>query len=92
MANRVRARVYSTGSGRFRTWHYEVHRPGDGAVILYDNTGAFEPIMRTALNRVEALRHMQTAGHDLPAYLDHEGRKVPSNVLGKYPPVEPYPI
>ena len=74
--NAVRARVWSTGSyhrprGRHRstglTWHYEITRP-DGKVVLYDNTGAFEPIIRDALIRVEALRHMVTAGHPLPEY------------------------
>lgn len=73
--NRVRARVYSTGRGRDRTWHYEVHRSGDGAVVLYDNTGAFAPIINTASSRVAALRHMETAGHQLFPYRDQEGKE-----------------
>lgn len=74
--DRVKARVWSTGRyrkprGKHRstglTWHYEVVRP-DGKVVLYDNTGSFEPILKDALIRVEALRHMVIAGHDLPVY------------------------
>lgn len=64
---RVRARVWSTGRGRRRTWHYKVVR-GDGKTVLYDNTGHFEPILKDALIRVEALRHMVTAGHKLGVY------------------------
>jgi len=37
-------------------------------VVLYDNTGAWEPMLTAALIRVEALRHMVTAGHTLHAY------------------------
>jgi hypothetical protein len=73
---KVRARVWSTGQyhkprGPHRatglTWHYAVVRP-DGAIVLYDNTGHFEPMLEAALIRVEALRHMVTAGHALPSY------------------------
>lgn len=75
-ANKVRARVWSTGAGRRRTWHYKVTRP-DGETVLYDNTGHFDPILRSALIRVEALRHMVIAGHELPIYqpsTTHPGR------------------
>jgi hypothetical protein len=40
----------------------------DGATVLYDNTGAYEPILRRALIEVEALRHMVIAGHKLGKY------------------------
>lgn len=71
----VRAKVWSTGAGRGsrtgrrtrRTWHFEVYN-SRGEVVLYDNTGSFEPILRDALIRVEALRHMETAGHRLKPY------------------------
>lgn len=63
----VRAVVWSTGSGKHRTWHYKVMR-ADGKTILYDNTGHFEPILQAALIRVEALRHMAIAGHKLKEY------------------------
>lgn len=59
---KVYAQVYSTGS----TWHYRVI--SGGAVVLYDNTGDYETILRAALIRVEALRHMIIAGHKLSAY------------------------
>lgn len=36
--------------------------------MLYDNTGYYDPILKAALIRVEALRHMQIAGHELKAY------------------------
>jgi len=62
----VHAHVWSTGRGRHRTWHYEV-KAGE-TVVLYDNTGAWEPILRASLIRVEALRHMLIAGHKLEAY------------------------
>lgn len=64
---KVRARVWSTGTGKRRTWHYRVTR-ADGKTVLYDNTGHFEPILRAALIRVDALRHMVTAGHELGEY------------------------
>lgn len=68
MAEQVRARIWSTpGRGKRRTWHYKVVR-GDGKTVLYDNTGAFAPILRTALIEVEALRHMEIAGHKLKEY------------------------
>jgi len=64
----VRARVWSTpGVQGRRTWHYRVMR-ADGATVLYDNTGAYEPILRRALIEVEALRHMVIAGHKLGKY------------------------
>lgn len=40
----------------------------DGAVVLYDNTGSWQPMIRAAQIEVEALRHMVTAGHELPEY------------------------
>jgi len=64
---KVRARVWSTGRGKHRTWHYVVKR-GDGKPVLYDNTGQFAPMLASALMRVEVLRHMVTAGHKLKAY------------------------
>ncbi len=63
----VRARVWSTGNNRRRVWHYKVVR-SDGKTVLYDNTGCFACILNDALIRVEALRHMVTAGHKLPEY------------------------
>ncbi|WP_146072851.1 hypothetical protein [Cryobacterium sp. Y62] len=63
----VRARVWSTGEGKRRTWHYKVMR-ADGKTVLYDNTGAFAPIIQDALIRVEVLRHMVIAGHELKEY------------------------
>lgn len=68
----VKARVYSGGRANGRTvWHYEV-RSSSGAVVLYDNSCGWGVNLRRALIRVEALRHMETAGHSLPAY---EGRR-----------------
>lgn len=63
----VRARVWRTGRGRHATWHYAVKRP-DGGVVLYDNTGSWQPILQTATISVEVLRHMMIAGHPLPVY------------------------
>jgi hypothetical protein len=64
----VRAQVWSTPSRRGRrTWHYRVMN-AKGETVLYDNTGCFEPILRSALVRVEALRHMEIAGHRLKRY------------------------
>jgi len=40
----------------------------DGKTVLYDNTGNFAIILRTALIEVEALRHMVIAGHKLKEY------------------------
>lgn len=80
---KVRARVWSTGRfvprGRLRrgerhrstglTWHFAVYNSA-GEVVLYDNTGAYKPILNAALIRVEALRHMEIAGHKLKPYSD----------------------
>jgi|GEM_PF-5843704 len=69
----VRARVWSTTpSHRYRgrhtrTWHYAVYNTA-GDIVLYDNTGHWKPIITDALIRVEALRHMETAGHKLKPY------------------------
>lgn len=77
----VRARVWSTRGATVnviingvhyrrythRTWHYEVYN-SRGQVVLYDNTGYWRPILQDALVRVEALRHMETAGHTLDPY------------------------
>lgn len=71
----VRARVWSTG--RFRqsrgkhgwnglTWHFAVY--AGETLVLYDNTGDYQKMLTAALIRVEALRHMQIAGHKLKAY------------------------
>ena len=70
----VRARIWSTSVapnkyGLKRTWHYEVYNT-QGDVVLYDNTGAWPPIFRAALIRVEALRHMEIAGHRLERYYE----------------------
>ena len=59
MNHPVRAVVWSTGS----TWHYAVYVRG--VVVLYDNTGDREAIMRSAMARVATLRHLHTAGHKL---------------------------
>lgn len=67
MSGKVRAHVWSTGSGGRRTWHYVVMR-GDGLVVLYDNTGQWLPVIRAALCEVTALRHMEIAGHKLKGY------------------------
>ena len=63
---KVRARVWSTGRGQHRTWHFVVMR-GDGRPVLYDNTGQFAPILHRALRGVAVLRHMVVAGHELRA-------------------------
>lgn len=50
---------------RYRaTWHFQVFNSA-GEVILYDNTGDYDTILKAALIRVEALRHMEIAGHTL---------------------------
>lgn len=69
---RVKAKVWSTlqldFKGRLsRTWHYAVLNCA-GEVVLYDDTGAYAPILRDALIRVTALRHMEIAGHRLHPY------------------------
>lgn len=50
-----------------RTWHYAVYNSA-GDIVLYDNTGHWQPIIKTALIEVTALRHMETAGHKLKPY------------------------
>lgn len=75
----IRARIWSTAcrSARCRpkcghyTWHYAVLQ-GE-TVVLYDNTGSYPKMLRAALIRVEALRHMAIAGHKLKAYRGHIG-------------------
>lgn len=77
----VRAKVWATRSPAFHhrgisvkphwTWHYAVYLP-NGKVVLYDNTGYWEPMFWHAFVRVEALRHMQTAGHKLKQYENME--------------------
>lgn len=68
----VRAKIWSTvfidpkGRPR-RSWHYAVFNSA-GEVVLYDDTGYFAPILRSALIRVTALRHMEIAGHRLRPY------------------------
>jgi hypothetical protein len=59
----IRGRLGKSG----RTWHYAVYNSA-GDVVLYDNTGSFEVVMRRAMVRVEALRHMETAGHRIKPY------------------------
>jgi len=64
----VKARVYSRGLVNGRTvWHYEV-RSSSGEVVLYDNSCGWRINLTRALVRVEALRHMETAGHKLKPY------------------------
>lgn len=72
----VRARVWSSGRwhkprGPHRwngiVWHFEVYN-SRGDVVLYDDTGDYRKIIEAALVRVEALRHMEIAGHKLKPY------------------------
>lgn len=77
----VRAKVWTTGSfvhsGKlYWTWNYKVMNTA-GETVLCDNTGAYEPIIRTALIEVKALRHMETAGHRLKPYaaVSEEGKE-----------------
>jgi hypothetical protein len=64
----VKARVYSSGRiGKQTIWNYAV-TSSDGHVVLYDNSCGWEANIRRALIRVEALRHMETAGHKLHPY------------------------
>lgn len=64
----VRARVYAWGRVAGRSvWHYEVI-DSNGHVVLYDNSCGWELNLNRALVRVEALRHMETAGHTLKPY------------------------
>lgn len=64
----VKARVYARGTAGGRTvWHYEI-RNSAGEVVLYDNSCGWEINLQRALIRVEALRHMEIAGHQLKPY------------------------
>lgn len=68
----VWARVWSTPTPRWtgrreRTWHFAVYN-ANHEVVLYDNTGDYQIVLRDALIRVDALRHMVIAGHTLPRY------------------------
>lgn len=49
-----------------RTWHYVVYFGDD--VILYDNTGSYEKVLRLALERVATLRHLVVRDHVLKPY------------------------
>lgn len=49
-----------------RTWHYVVYFGDD--VILYDNTGDYATVLKLALARVAALRHLVTRDHVLKPY------------------------
>lgn len=76
MANHpVRAIVWSTGS----TWHYIVYVRG--VVVLYDNTGDREIIMRTAQAHVHTLRSLHTAGHKLKLKSYKGSRSAPLHAL-----------
>jgi hypothetical protein len=63
----VKAKVWATRRRGGYTWHYAIVS-GKDTVVLYDNTGAWEPILCNALIRVKALRHMVIAGHKLEPY------------------------
>lgn len=72
----VKAKVWSTGKivskfGTYWLWHYAVYT--ENAVVLYDNTGDYQKMFTAALIRVEALRHMQIAGHKPKAYSGYIG-------------------
>ena len=79
MNREVRAKVWSTKyRGSPRTWHYAVLNSA-GVVVLYDNTGGgrkvYNKILRSALIRVTALRHMEIAGHKLGEYTGYHAKR-----------------